>query len=63
MFIPNGFTVSSILPVSGLCLGREVHGFVVRNELNIGSDFHISSCLIIMYCKMSRVDLARHIFD
>ncbi|KAJ3678552.1 hypothetical protein LUZ60_002355 [Juncus effusus] len=62
-FRPDGFTVSSVLPVCWFPHGREIHGFVIRNELNFGSDFHVSNCLINMYFKAARVDLARKVFD
>ncbi|XP_020095264.1 pentatricopeptide repeat-containing protein At3g46790, chloroplastic-like [Ananas comosus] len=65
---PDGFTVSVVLPLcgggpAGLLRGREIHGFVVRNDLGLGSDFHVGSCLIDMYCRVRRVDLGRRVFD
>ncbi|XP_072961844.1 putative pentatricopeptide repeat-containing protein At3g23330 [Typha angustifolia] len=65
---PDGFTVSVVLPLydggnAGQLRGREMHGYVVRNELGLASSFHVGSCLIDMYCRGGRVDLGRQIFD
>ncbi|KAM0949437.1 putative tetratricopeptide-like helical domain superfamily [Dioscorea sansibarensis] len=61
---PDGFTVSVVLPhCGGYPLGKEIHGFIVRNNLDLGSDFHVRSCLIGMYSRVGRVDIGRRIFD
>nr|XP_010918861.1 pentatricopeptide repeat-containing protein DOT4, chloroplastic [Elaeis guineensis] len=60
---PDGFTVSTILPLCGWLRGREIHCFVLRNDLGLGSDFHVGSCLIDMYSRSRHVDFGRWIFD
>lgn len=61
---PDAFTICSVLPFcwSGI-RGREIHGYVLRQNLGLGSDFHVGSCLIGMYSKGERVDVARQVFD
>lgn len=61
---PDGFTVSVVLPHCGKYLrGREIHGFIVRSDLDSGPDFHVRSCLIGMYSRVGRVDIGRRVFD
>ncbi|XP_038979503.1 pentatricopeptide repeat-containing protein At3g12770-like [Phoenix dactylifera] len=60
---PDGFTVTTILPLCSWLRGREIHCFVLRNDLGLGSDFHVGSCLIDMYSKSGHVDFGRRIFD
>ncbi|CAA7390634.1 unnamed protein product [Spirodela intermedia] len=69
---PDEFTISTVLPFctadsTGRWLprGREIHGFVLRNGLGLGSelDCYIGSCLIDMYSKRGSAKLGRFIFD
>lgn len=61
---PDSFTISTILT---LCSfddwnqkpGKQIHCFVLRNNLGMDSDFHVRSCLIDMYSRVRRVDLGR----
>ncbi|KDP33346.1 hypothetical protein JCGZ_12895 [Jatropha curcas] len=71
-FKPNEFTVSSLLLLCNCDIGkwdygRELHGFIVRNELGWGwnsvSDVHLGSCLIDMYSRINKVDVAKRVFD
>ncbi|XP_025012930.2 pentatricopeptide repeat-containing protein At3g12770 [Ricinus communis] len=70
-FKPNAFTVSSLLvlcdgDIEKLDYGRELHGFIVRNELDLGclgSDVHLGSCLIDMYSRINRVEKCMQLFD
>uniref|UniRef100_A0A5B7BDN2 Pentatricopeptide repeat-containing protein n=1 Tax=Davidia involucrata TaxID=16924 RepID=A0A5B7BDN2_DAVIN len=67
---PDGFTVSSLLPLCGgntgkWDYGRELHCYIVKNELHLGlgSDVHLGCCLIDMYSKNNKVNVARQVFD
>ncbi|KAI4303945.1 hypothetical protein MLD38_039522 [Melastoma candidum] len=67
---PDMYTVSSLLPLCGSDTktrnyGRELHGYVLRTGLDYasGSDIHLSCCLIDMYSKARRMDIARHVFE
>lgn len=68
---PDGFTVSSILPLCGVDsrkwpdYGKELHCYIVRNGLDfeLGSDVHLGCCLIDMYSKSNRIDEGRRVFD
>ncbi|KDP41925.1 hypothetical protein JCGZ_26943 [Jatropha curcas] len=61
---PNSLTVSSILPACAdmqeLKLGREVHGFVLRNAME-GNVF-VSSALVKMYASCLSLKQARIVF-
>ncbi|XP_038724256.1 pentatricopeptide repeat-containing protein At3g12770-like [Tripterygium wilfordii] len=67
---PDAFTVSSLLP---LCIenfgkrnhGKELHGFVVRNGLDMGSgsDVHLCCSLIDMYSRSGKVHVAMRVFE
>ncbi|GAV89645.1 PPR domain-containing protein/PPR_2 domain-containing protein/DYW_deaminase domain-containing protein [Cephalotus follicularis] len=61
---PNSVTVSSILPacteLKDLNLGREIHGFVVRNA--IGENVFVSSALVNMYASCLSVRQAEFVF-
>lgn len=65
---PDSFTVSTLLTTCGVdnwsqkC-GKELHCFILRNSFDVDLDFHIKTCLIDMYCKAMRMDLAKHIFN
>ncbi|XWS08708.1 hypothetical protein CRYUN_Cryun40dG0024100 [Craigia yunnanensis] len=67
----DGFTISSLLPLSGSegtwgCdYGRELHCYVLKNELDSGSgsDVHLGCCLIDMYSRSSKVLMGRNVFD
>ncbi|XP_007035313.2 PREDICTED: pentatricopeptide repeat-containing protein At5g16860 [Theobroma cacao] len=68
----NGFTISSLLPLSGneevtrRCdYGRELHCYILKNELDsaCGSDVHLGCCLIDMYSRNSKVLMGRNVFD
>jgi len=65
---PDVITVSSLLSLREGDMvkrnyGRELRGFIVRNELALGSEFHLGSCLIDMYSRCNKVDLGRRVFD
>ena len=63
--VPDCFVLSSVVNAcsfSGFFLfGRQVHGFILRS----GSDVDVSvlNVLIDLYCKFSRIDIARKMFD
>ncbi|XAR62709.1 hypothetical protein NMG60_11017566 [Bertholletia excelsa] len=66
---PDAFTVSSLLPLCGgdhekWNYGRELHCYIVKNGLDLvsGSDAHLGCCLIDMYSRSNKVNLARQIF-
>ncbi|KAJ9182355.1 hypothetical protein P3X46_006358 [Hevea brasiliensis] len=67
----DGFTVSSLLLLCNndngkMDYGRELHGFIVRNELGwgfLGSDIHLGCCLIDMYSRNNKVDSGKRVFD
>ena len=62
---PNVVTVSSILPACSelktLNSGREIHGFVVKNEM--GENLFVCSALVSMYASCLRIRHARLVFD
>ncbi|KAG6490217.1 pentatricopeptide repeat-containing protein At3g12770-like [Zingiber officinale] len=65
---PDSFTVSTLLTTCGADnwsqkRGKELHCFILRNSFNGELDFHINTCLIDMYCKARRMDLAKHVFN
>nr|AQX44089.1 hypothetical protein [Dendrobium officinale] len=66
---PDGFTVSALLPLcargdsTGLMFGRQIHGYIVRQELRLGSEFHVGSCLISFYCKCGDVTIGKRVFE
>ncbi|KAE9450611.1 hypothetical protein C3L33_17491, partial [Rhododendron williamsianum] len=69
-FEPDAFTVSSLLPLCGgdaerWSYGKELHCYIVKNELNVGlgSDVHLGCCLIDMYSRSNKVNVARRVFD
>ncbi|CAF2070261.1 unnamed protein product [Brassica oleracea var. botrytis] len=61
---PNEITLVSILPVIGgllaLKLGRELHGFIIKNGFD--KRCNVGSAVIDMYAKCGRMDLAHEIF-
>ncbi|KAJ6313140.1 hypothetical protein OIU77_014616 [Salix suchowensis] len=67
---PDAFTVSSLLTLCNGHMrkrdpGRELHGFIVRIELAVGSGtgVHLGCCLIDMYSRSDRVEVGRRVFD
>ncbi|MFS7955866.1 putative tetratricopeptide-like helical domain superfamily, DYW domain-containing protein [Helianthus anomalus] len=62
---PNSVSVSSILPACSelkcLNLGREIHGFVVRN--GVTENVFISSALVDMYATCLRIKQAELVFN
>ncbi|CAL5416567.1 unnamed protein product [Camellia sinensis] len=69
---PDAFTVSSLLPLCGgdaekLNYGKELHCYIVKNELDLGlgsgSDVHLGCCLIDVYSRSNKINVARRIFD
>lgn len=67
---PNEFTLSNLLPLCGSRLGkfdygRELHCYVLRNEMkcDVDSGIHLDCCLIDIYSRSSKLNLARCIFD
>nr|AYM00891.1 pentatricopeptide repeat protein [Salvia miltiorrhiza] len=65
----DAFTVSTLLSSCGGNgdHGRELHCYIVRNELDSssapGGDVHLGCCLIDMYSKNGKVDVGRRVFD
>lgn len=63
--MPNPVTVSSVLPacseLKDLKLGREIHGFVVRN--NMGRNVYVSSALVNMYASCLSMREAELVFS
>ena len=69
-FNPDEFTVSILLPLcrsenEKLNYGRELHCYVVKNELqmNSGSDVHLCCCLLDMYSRNNKLELGRRVFS
>ncbi|KAK2972482.1 hypothetical protein RJ640_013395 [Escallonia rubra] len=62
---PDAFTVSSLLPFCGSNYGRELHCYILKNELEVvvGSDVRLGCCMIDMYSKGDKVDVGRRVFD
>ncbi|KAL6639132.1 hypothetical protein ACP70R_022862 [Stipagrostis hirtigluma subsp. patula] len=63
---PDRFTVSAVLPacVSGyLRRGRELHCYALRAGMCGPDDFHVSSGLVSMYCRVGHPDLAWRVFN
>ncbi|CAH9125247.1 unnamed protein product [Cuscuta epithymum] len=62
---PDGVTFASFLPSvaesEDLCLGRSIHGYIVRHSVSL--DAYLKNALIDMYFKCRNVDLARNIFQ
>ncbi|CAK7357375.1 unnamed protein product [Dovyalis caffra] len=62
--IPNALTFSSLLPacagLAALKLGRELHGNILKNELE--GNCLVGSPIINMYAKCGRLDLAYLVF-
>ncbi|XP_047332841.1 pentatricopeptide repeat-containing protein DOT4, chloroplastic [Impatiens glandulifera] len=62
---PDNVTVSCVLPacasLSAFDRGREIHGYVTRNEM--GSDPYVANAVIDMYVKCGSIDIARKVFD
>ncbi|KAK9063604.1 hypothetical protein SSX86_017475 [Deinandra increscens subsp. villosa] len=62
---PNSVSLSSILPACSnlkyLNLGREIHGFVVRND--VGENVFISSALVDMYAACLCIKQAELVFN
>ncbi|KAJ4722822.1 Pentatricopeptide repeat-containing protein [Melia azedarach] len=69
----DAFTVSSLLPLCGgndniarkLDYGRELHCYIIRNELDISldSDLYLDCCLIDMYSRSNNPGAGRRVFD
>ncbi|KAL6871455.1 hypothetical protein ACP4OV_014284 [Aristida adscensionis] len=63
---PDRFTVSAVLPaVMPGCVrrGRELHCYAARAGMCGADDFHVSSGLVSMYCRVGRPDLAQRVLD
>ncbi|WOL00183.1 hypothetical protein Cni_G08896 [Canna indica] len=65
---PDSFTISTALTLCGVDdrsqqHGKQIHCFVLRNNLSVGFDFHVKCCLIDMYRRAKRMDLGRQVFD
>ncbi|KAK9088677.1 hypothetical protein Scep_027759 [Stephania cephalantha] len=62
---PNGVTMVSALTacarIGELCLGKKIHGFILRNEIDL--DVYLESSLIDLYVKCGRPDVAQKVFD
>ncbi|KAJ0246748.1 Pentatricopeptide repeat-containing protein [Hirschfeldia incana] len=63
---PDGFTVSSVLPVCShlelLRTGKEMHAYALKNGCLDENSF-VGSALVDMYCNCKRVVSARRVFD
>ncbi|OVA12840.1 Pentatricopeptide repeat [Macleaya cordata] len=61
------FTLSAVLRVcaglSALELGRQVHGNLIRKNVDVESDVFLQSSLIEMYGKCGFVEKAQNVFD
>ncbi|CAM0953062.1 unnamed protein product [Alopecurus aequalis] len=61
---PDRFTLSALL---SSCVsehqGRELHCFAIKAGMCSDIDFHVSSGLVSMYCRVRKPGLARRIFD
>ncbi|XP_057828968.1 uncharacterized protein LOC131040127 [Cryptomeria japonica] len=63
----NPITIVSVLPATAvfgiefLKQGREIHGYVIRNEFD--SQPSVSNALLDMYAKCGSIECARHVFD
>ncbi|KAJ1288418.1 hypothetical protein BS78_02G087900 [Paspalum vaginatum] len=61
---PDRFTVSAVLPTcTSARWGRELHCYAVRAGMCGVNDFHVSSGLVSMYCRVGCPDLARTVFN
>ncbi|KAL5981450.1 hypothetical protein ACLOJK_015511 [Asimina triloba] len=67
---PDAFTVAIVLPLctaesKSRAYGREIHCFMIRNELDVDSDsdIYMGSCLIDMYSKSNNIVMGRRVFD
>lgn len=63
---PDGFTVSSVLPVCShlelLRTGKEMHAYALKNG-SLDENSFVGSALVDMYCNCKRVASARRVFD
>ncbi|KAL9239439.1 hypothetical protein vseg_013761 [Gypsophila vaccaria] len=64
-FQPDEITLTSVLAacslLSCLRLGKELHGFILRNDRS--EDMFISSSIIDMYAKCGSLEVSRRLFD
>ncbi|RLM87320.1 pentatricopeptide repeat-containing protein [Panicum miliaceum] len=61
---PDRFTVSAVLPTCASArLGRELHCYAVRSGMCGADDFHVSSGLVSMYCRVGNPELAHAVLD
>ncbi|KAI3711605.1 hypothetical protein L1987_70144 [Smallanthus sonchifolius] len=64
---PNAFTISCALMacahLAALRLGRQIHGYVLRNRCEKSDVLFVDNCLIDMYVKSGDVDVARVVFN
>ncbi|XP_031482992.1 putative pentatricopeptide repeat-containing protein At3g23330 [Nymphaea colorata] len=62
---PKAATFSSIIPAfahsTTLHLGKQLHGYIVRNSLD--DNIYIASSLVDMYAKCGNIRIARLVFD
>ncbi|XP_057783508.1 putative pentatricopeptide repeat-containing protein At3g23330 [Salvia miltiorrhiza] len=62
---PVAFSFSSIMPACGhlatLCLGRELHGCIIRRGFD--DNIFVASSVMDMYAKCGKIAAARWIFD
>ncbi|KAF8102136.1 hypothetical protein N665_0201s0420 [Sinapis alba] len=63
---PDGFTISSVLPVCShlemLRTGREMHAYALKNG-SLDENSFVGSALVDMYCNCKQVVSARRVFD
>ncbi|XP_049385305.1 pentatricopeptide repeat-containing protein At1g20230-like [Solanum stenotomum] len=62
---PNPITLSTVLPacsdLKSLNLGREIHGYIVRNGIH--DNVYVSSALVDMYASCSSIKQAETVFN
>jgi pentatricopeptide repeat protein len=61
---PNSATIVSVLPACGhltsLHEGKKIHDYIIRNGLE--SDVSVGNCLVAMYAKFGKIEVARKFF-
>ncbi|XP_047045667.1 pentatricopeptide repeat-containing protein At3g12770-like [Lolium rigidum] len=63
---PDRFTLSALLSSSSMMSqhhGRELHCFAIKAGMCSNIDFHVTSGLVSMYCRVRQPRLARRVFD
>ncbi|CAA7016817.1 unnamed protein product [Microthlaspi erraticum] len=58
---PNEFTFATVLTSSGLSLGKQIHGLVIKWSYD--SHIFVGSSLLDMYAKAGEIEEAREVFE